>query len=640
MKKGAFRALLAAALLVVAAPRFVAAQQQDYKIVVNGVQLVTDADLMMQDLKLFVPLDSSVLGALGATIGIVPCPGKECFTVTAYGKQIAFTLGENTFSVGGRTFDTGAAPFRDQGFIYVPAFIFFKSLEMTPVWDEQNKTLTVTATVGENPNYEKVTSLFRTEPPEKPKAEKKKEEAASGGPAIGFTFENQVKALSIGVSGDKTQSRTEEKGEIYNYYNLRALGTLRNGYEFQGSLRTTETTDTENKRGEVNKLELNMTKNKISLGLYDIQPKFSKYVFRSYPFQGVSYKREGNKFNIYGTFGKAKKSLRSSNYARYLSGLQIETQGKKPRPVTVGVSVASARDTGGIIDAKKMNNLTLSTDINAELKKPWSVKTEFAEGVADITGADTARGQARSVELLYANKRVNWRTNFERISSDFYSETSYFSRGRTEFSSLYNKKYSKKLTLGGGYKQKQLGAQKTYTYPANLLLTPFAKRKTSINLTRTFEKTIASYGKIRDTHEIKISDTLGDTRVNVTVNRRKQKTASELAFRNNYAITLLKPVAQKMDCELKVKRERWYHDRNSVTRQNDIRFSYEIAPWTELVVSAGRFYNTPESAFTSFRLGFQKMDIINDWEMRLSYEFQNYREYNARYMEASYSFYK
>jgi len=169
-------------------------------------------------------------------------------------------------------------------------------------------------------------------------------------------------------------------------------------------LRTTETTDTENKRGEVNKLELGWTKNKIAIGAYDVQPKFSKYVFRDYPFEGLSYRREGKIYTITGTIGKAMKELRSSDYARYLGGLRVERSFQSPRPHSIGVSVAQTRDTGSVIDLKKMNNLVYEADMHYALVKPWVIKGEMASGANSITTVGSTRGTARTVELNYLNR--------------------------------------------------------------------------------------------------------------------------------------------------------------------------------------------------------------------------------------------
>ncbi len=323
--------------VVAVASQHAKAQQAIPTVIVNGVELPTDEEPMLRDLNVFLPLDRSVLSALGAVVGIAPCAEKECFTISAMGKEVSFVLGETKLTVQGRSYEAGAASFREQGILYVPATTLFEALDMKPFWDEKSATLTVTAVSEPSPGYEKLATVMR---PTQPAVEKQPETTAAATstpqfqtptPRMGYTYENQIRVLSIGVDGDKTQSSAEEKGDVYNNFSIRFLGTLKNGYEFQSSIRTTETTDTQGKRGELNKFELGWTKNKISVNAYDIQPKFSKYIFRSYPMQGVSYRREGNAVTLHGVFGKAMKRMRASNYARYLASLRVERTFNKPK---------------------------------------------------------------------------------------------------------------------------------------------------------------------------------------------------------------------------------------------------------------------------------------------------------------------
>jgi hypothetical protein len=638
-----FALLIALIGMAALAPRAAVAQQSQYKIVVNGVELPTEEDMQVQNLTLFVPLDRNVVSALGGVLGIMPCAaGKECFTLSALGKVVSFTLGETQLSVDGRTFSAAAAPFRDQGVLFLPALNLFQSLDSKASWDETKGTLTVSTNISGATDYQRLSSILKLTEKQAPAAQPAaaQAQAQTGAPHIGYTFENQTRSLTIGVTGDQTLANVEEKGDIYNNFNLRAMGTLSNGYEFQGSLRTTETTDTAKKRGEINKLELGWTKNKIALNLYDVSPQFSKYVFRSYPFQGVDYKRKGKVYTVNTVFGKAMKMMRSSDYARYLGGVRVERSFKSPRPHVLGASIAKVHDTGTIIDLKKMANTTYEIDYSAELEKPWTVKAELAGGHNQIIGNSSSGGTARTVEFNYINRRVNWRNFYERTSNDFYSETSYFSRGKTEFSSLYNKKMNKKLMAGAGYKLKQIGYAKTYYYPANIQFIPFKKRPTSVAVTRNFEKTVSANGRIRDSKVYRWTDMFGKNRTDFTYERRKQKDFYGLSFMNKYNSMLQRPLTKKLDLELKVDQERWYHDRLSITRQQNLRLNYEIAPWTEMNINTGRYYNEPSNAFTSFRVGFQKLDIVNDWELRISLDRQNYRDYNINSMEVSYSFYR
>lgn len=641
-------ALFAAALVL---PCAAAGLESEYKIFLNGVQLTTDEDLVMRNLLLFMPLDNSALSALGATLALTPCPGKECFSVTAMGKEISFTLEENPMSVEGRTFDAGAAPFREQGVIYLPAQIFFETLGMDAIWDEEKGILAVDTVFQQPSAINNLYDLYglgqKPSEPTAPAPQETQETPQAGQfgvttPRMAYTYENQIKILSVRVGGDKARSRTEEKGDVYDIFNIRFLGTLDNGYEFQSVFRTSMTTNTENKRGEVKKLELSMNKNKISLQAYDIQPKFSRFVFRNYPLQGINYRREGKHFTLSGAAGKAMKRLKSSNYTRYIGGLRIERAYKTPRPLTLGAGFARVRDTGGYVDMKKLDNITYSVDLDADLKKPWNLKGEFAHSQIEFFRLNSSRnGNARTLVLTYTSKRVSWKTNYTRVGSDFYSETSYFSRGRGEFSSLYNKKINPRTTAGVGYRLKRIGGKETYIYPVNIRTQPFQNRKyLTFTALRNFEKTTSPYLRIQDAREIKVSDKIGTNRVDFNYERRKQKTDDKHIYRNKYGLTVKSDLSDKLTSEFKYKKERWYHDRQSITRQTDLNLNYEVAPWAEIVLGWGRYYNTPKSARTTMRIGFQKLDITKDREFRVMYQFHNYQEYNINSIEMSYSFFK
>jgi len=146
--------------------------------------------------------------------------------------------------------------------------------------------------------------------------------------------------------------------------------------------------------------------------------------------------------------------------------------------------------------------------------------------------------------------------------------------------------------------------------------------------------------RIQDTREIRIVDKLGTSRVDASFERRKRKTTTDLSFRQKHSVSVRTNINEKLSAETRTQRERWYLDRQSVTRQSDLSLNYEIAPWVELSTGFGRYYNTPANARSTFKLGFHKVDIINDWEVRVQCQRHNYRDYDATAFELTYSFFR
>jgi len=654
MRRGLIKSFLFLTIFILASGFFVPALSQSedgFKVEINGIELPTDETTVVRDLAPFIPLDESLTSALDAAVWVTPCNGRECLMINALETDVEFVIGETTVTSEGRTFDAGVAPFRDRGVIYIPAVAFFDAIGLEYYWDEKDNLLSAEREIEKDQVFDRLSGLIELTAKEKTEKSRIEPHAATDTqvvedfletPFMAYTYENTIKVNTVSVSGDKSQSRTEEKGDFYNNFNIRYVGLLKNGYNFQGILRTSETTDTENKKGEVKKFQLSFDKNeKIYLDAYDIQPNFSRYLFRNYSLQGIQYKRIGNHFTLSGAAGKSLKRLRTSKYSRYVGGFRIEREYDSPTDYKVGASVVRVRDTGNIIDTKKQENMTFAVDGEAKLKNNWSMKTESANSYNKYFTLQSTRGTANRTELNYSSRKVNWKNSYERTSSDFYSETAFFTRGKTEFSSLYNKKLNSKALGGVGVKIKRLGNKRTYIYPASLKVKPFDERDTfNLTLKSNFEKTIREDSRIQSSREIQVSDQIGSSRIDARYEERKKKTSTDHAYRHKHTLIIRSTISEKMGTELNMMRERWYHDRQSITRQLNFKVDYEAGPWADLILGFGRYYNTPKSARTTAKIGFQKVDIINDWEIKALYNFQNYREYNVSSFEMSYSFYK
>jgi hypothetical protein len=613
------------------------------RIVVNGMALPTDEAPVVKSLTLFAPLDGSVLDALGATLALSPCGDRECLTLTAMGRDITFEIGGSLVTYAGKRVVADAAAFRDSGIVFVPAKALFEALGLNVNWDEASGVFTADVTIFSTPPSERLAAILQVAEPE---PEPAAEEFKTNVPFLAYTYENQTRILSAYVAGDKTLSFHDDKEEVYNNLNIRLVGLMKNGYDFAGVLRTSQTSDPALKQGELKRLELGFSKNKIKVSAYDVEPKFGRYMFRSYPIQGLDYRRVGNHFTLMGAVGKVSRQMRTSEYSRYVAGARVEKTVDAPRalralqPVALGAGVVRARDTGSRPGVLKQDNIAVAVDAATQYRD-WKINADFAVSDNDFIGVYSSGSTARSIELDRTTKKSSWKTTHERTGSDFYSETSYFTRGRNETSTMYNTKIGSNAVGGAGVRIRNHAGRQTYIYPSSFKFSPLKSRnRMNVTVRRNFEKTIRDQMRIQDTREIRIVDKLGSSRVDASFERRKRKTTTDLSFRQKHSVSVRTNINEKLSAETRTQRERWYLDRQSVTRQSDLSLNYEIAPWVELSTGIGRYYNTPANARSTFKLGFHKVDIINDWELRVQCQRQNYRDYDATSFELSYSFFK
>jgi len=640
-------AILAALVLLAIAPAAASAAEGDYSIQINGTDLPVDEELQMRDLVLFMPLDESVRIALDAEITPVTCAG-ECFRVSSYGESVKYRVGSGEYESDGEKM-YGAEVFKELGVYYVPAEAFFTAIGFDTRWNEETGTLSVGYDVELPSAQDRLADLLNIKKPEEGKPVE-----AEAAPAVelpeaaetylDYTFENTTRYEYIGVTGDASRSRTEEKNDVHDRFNLRYMGKLSSGYDFIGVFRSRMTSEDELNRGELKKLELNWKKNKVDYTLYDVQPKFGlRYIMRNYSFQGFSYNRTNNLFTIQATVGKSPKRLRRSRYARYINAFRLKKELSKEHATVLGATYSLVKDTGspkpGVV---KQENYVTGLDLQTRLGAPWSLNAEAAASHNSFRNLKSDKGTAFLYELSRSTVRSSMKATYQKTGAGFYSETSTFTRARTEAALLYNHKLGTYAMFGGGAKHKKIKDRTTKIYPLTFSCRPIGTRDNfNMKLYRNFEKTSGSRQQIIDTREVQLRDALGSNRMDLKVSRQKNKIPGrQLAYRDRKTLSVRSVLTDRLASRVDLKNERWKKDRVSVSRQARMKLEFEPKAWTEWAAEVSRYYNTPSSARTATSLSYHKLDIYNDSEWTFEFKFENYRDYNISSINLSYGFFR
>lgn len=618
---------------------------ESYVIMVKDAKLPTDDGLEFRNLTLYMPLDESALLALGAELEPVVCEGK-CFKVSSYDGVVSFAIDDEEMASGDGRVVSAPAPYEENGYYYVPAETFFSLLGFEGELDEREKTLRVDYVKEEVSLKQRLADALKIKlkEPDREKVEKVPVVPYAPSHRIDYTFENTTKMEALRVVGDKSKSSKQEKGDYYNQFNIRFAGLLKNGYDFNANVKTQMTTEPNLRRGELKKLETSWEKNRIRLRAYDIQPKFDlRYGMRNYRMQGVSYVRSNDNLKWFAVMAKTPKRGRQSKYARYVSSARVEKNLSDRRKMKMGMTHILVRDTGGFRDLKKIQNQTTLLDFKSNVGRSFVFKAEVGNSYnRNFATALSQRGTAALYNLDYRSKRVSMKNSYERTGSGFYSETSSFTRGRTELSSIYNIKTGPDTVFGQGYKNKKIKARTSKLYPTSFTTRPLGDRDNfKVTAKRNFEKTTGSTSRIIDTRELQLTDKLGVARVTVKGVRQKNKVpGKELAYRDQRTMSIKSPLTEKLGIQMDLKGEKWGKDRSSVTRQNRIKLDFEPKDWNEIALDVSRYYNTPQSARTTTKVSYQKIDIMNDREWKLEFIFDNYRDYNVKSLMLSYGFFR
>ncbi len=79
---------------------------------------------------------------------------------------------------------------------------------------------------------------------------------------------------------------------------------------------------------------------------------------------------------------------------------------------------------------------------------------------------------------------------------------------------------------------------------------------------------------------------------------------------------------------------------NARKRYYQYKYIYELEEWSELSFSVERYYNGTSSNRDTISAAYKKLDVINDREYSIEYQYLNYRDHNDNSIMASFSFIK
>lgn len=635
--------------------------QSGPKVYVNGQELHTDMPVLQKDRVLYIALGWSVAEALGADFSIGAAGKAYQVTLRKGDTTVTFTEGNTEYVVNGLPQDLFVKPFVQSGFLLVPLRPLFAVFGASVEWDKEKNVVRVGIGKAEMPPAVSriPAEVFGGGAPEEeaPAAateavvtpiEAATETAVTGMEAeaeshrIEYTLDNTIGYQSVTVSGDRTQSSLISKSAFSNRFNIRFQGLMPNGYEMNSVLRTTETTDYQRKKGEVNKFSLSLEKERIALTLYDLFPKFSYYQLKNYQTQGVEYERTNNLFTWTAIWGKTPKRLRDSKYFRYLDGFRVHRE--KTDKSDIGIGYVRVKDTGPNQSTDRIENETYAMNGMLRVNENSKMIGEFSMSSTRIFKGKPTLGNARVLQYQYRDSRTTGTLNYERTGSGYNTETSFVTAGRREASALLNHKVSAKSLVGAGYKTVLLLGEETLSLPLLWTFSPLKSRSDMrLTIQRNFERARGSSDgtKITESREVALADKLGTAKLDLDVERRRQKSLSKgISFRTTQKFRLAQPLTKKLDMTLQYRRERRTQSTTPIMRQGQVTFMYEVKDWTDLVFGLERFYIGSTQDRTSLLVGLKKVDVENDREMSFEYHFYNYRDHNDNSLSLDYSFYR
>ena len=156
---------------------------------------------------------------------------------------------------------------------------------------------------------------------------------------------------------------------------------------------------------------------------------------------------------------------------------------------------------------------------------------------------------------------------------------------------------------------------------------------------RDFQKTAGEQSNIVDNRKLRAMMKFGALNVETQVLRRKDKNKTgNVLFRNARNLKLRYPLSDKLGATVQFIHERRQQSATPLLRQFRANFEYELKAWTDLIFSVDRYYNATASDHTKANLGFRKVNIYDDWEIGLDFQFVNYSDHNDKVMKVRYSF--
>lgn len=612
-------------------------------IVYNGALLRTDLPLASRNGQLYLPLTPAVCYSLGAEMDAYLEQDRIRAVVQWFGRQIEFTEGQAQMLVDGLAHTLAAAAYSDTaGVLMVPALPFFTAVEAEAQYDPAALSLRVTRRI-EAPD---IVSQLPPELAPKPAdaaqqgmTDAQLEEFMGQSRGMIFTIENSFGAEVDSISGDRTQSYLTPRQVLLDRLTLRMEGSVAGGFHLDGFMRAASTTDRDQKRGEIQKMYFLLERPGLSVTLYDVLPKFSRYTMRNYRLQGADVKHVRGAFTYQAAAGISPKKFKDSEYSR-LAGAARAQWGPDTRHVAL--NFAAVRDTGAARGDEKLDNRVGSVSARAT-HNGWDMFGELAAADTDLLLA--GRNASSTALQLQARRKTRHSTldlNFENTGADFYSESTSFTQGKHEWSALWNAKPHARMTLGLGHRNRLLKGNRTYIYPVLVGLSPSASRtRLKVDLRRNYERTTGASRSLVDNRLLEVRDKLGSVSVQATLGRRKTKDNSgESAIRATFDYRAQFLVAPKILCVTQFSKEKRQNSTTPLTRYYRTGFTIEVGEWTDMSIAIERYYNASGSNRLGAVVGFRHLDVKTDTEYLFDYSFMNYPAHNDHSIKMRYNVYR
>lgn len=617
--------------------------QAPIKIIVKGEEMPLEIPPMVRDNILFIPVGQNAGIILGAEYSASSDTGALSVTLKTFKKEIVLTENQTQFEIDGLPGELPKAPFVESGYLMVPAREFFEALGFRTEWSSSGSTLKVASAVPMAWSAPGMLDMVFSVPFVEPAATgtTKTPEIKPEKPPFEYTYDNTIGFENTAISGASEQSNLLGTSALRNQFNIRLRGGFDNGYQYKGTLRTLQSTDTIEKKGEVDKLALEFGKGGIRLNVYDFAPRFSYFTMKNYQLQGLQYERTYKDFSWTALAGKSPKKFADSEYARYAQGFRVHRAMTKNRDL--GFSFVSIKDRGSYRSTDIVDNKVYTVNAAGTYADTVKLDAEYAWSRTGLNGRAGASGAASSIRAQFRDRTTLCTALFEKTAQAFDSETTYVTAGRREVSALCNMKPNDRTLAGWGYKAVLLGGEETRTLPLYYSIAPFKDRPAmKLSARRNFERTFGSSSfRYLDMRSMGFSDEVGSVQVDLNFERRKQKDpGGPVSFRNAHRYRFDTFISEDTEVALQIKRERRSRGANPITRFYQLRVDHELVAWNQIYFTLSRYYNGTINNRSDFTIGYQKIDIEKDTELDMEYRFFNYRDHNDNVLQISYSFFR
>lgn len=627
------------------------------RVLVNGLYLRADVPAELREGRVYVPLGPGLAGALGGAVDVRLDGDATQAQIEALDTQIVFTEGSPLMLVDGEERAAAAIPYENEsGLLMAGAGDLFGALGADVVWSEPDATLIVTLRLPAPPGVELPPEVFL--PPAEPSipetqirtpetatgaegmTDAELEAFLSGGRAVQYGFEHAIEFDVNTVSGDRTLSYLEPQQIMYERFTMRMQGTALGGRTLNGYIRSQFTSDRDSKKGEVQKANFTLERSGLLLNIYDIVPKYSKFALKNYRLQGVEARQSYDGFAVVGVMGKSPKKLRDSEYARWVAGAGIESGDTKQG---YSVHYVVTRDTGSRRTKDKMENHVVSFAVHGKVGQTLTWESEYARSRTDLLFANTsADSQAFSFSARNKTRKTTVDLSVDYTGSDFYSETSFFTQGKHEYSMLINTKPNDRVLLGFGYKDRLLQGSRTRIFPRLVSLTPLVSRPDlRIEAKQNYERTNGANNTLIDNRTFSIRDDIGIVNAQFTLGRRKTRNSgSEVSMRTTRDYRVNFDVTPRLILFAQFNKEMRTGATTPLTRHARVKFTYEAGEWADFNIAFERYYNNSASNRFGVILGYRSLDVLNDTEIAVDYAYMNYREHDDQSLKFRYNIYQ